>query len=422
MKMETAPSALTVSDVNRYLKMLVTSDEVLSSVAVRGEIFNFKPHPSGHLYFTLKDQAAEISAVMFRGDASRLNFRPSNGMKVLIYGTVDVYEKGGRYQLYARTMLEDGVGSLYPELERLKKKLEAEGLFAESAKRPLPPYPHCVGVVTAPSGAAIRDILNITGRRDPSVDVLIFPSLVQGEGAAASLCAGIEFLNAEGSCDVIIIGRGGGSAEDLWAFNNEQLVRAVAASEIPVISAVGHETDFTLCDFAADRRAPTPSAAAELAVPDRHAIVSYLTEKQKRLDTRFAQLFARKQQMTERYQKTLSLLSPANILLRKQERLQHQKELLQREMNHCLDNERKRFALALSRLNSLNPLALLERGYSVLQREDGYVVSRTSELTAGEKVTAVMSDGSVEALVLSVTTKKNEEDIGHGESKEPRQA
>jgi exodeoxyribonuclease VII large subunit len=270
--------ALTVTDVNRYIKSLLNSDEVLSAVTIRGEISNFKAHGSGHLYFTLKDEGAEIAAVMFRGDASRLAFRPADGMRVVVYGSVDVYEKSGRYQVYVRTMQADGVGAMMLAFERLKRKLTAEGLFDEARKRPLPPFPTCVGVITAPTGAAIQDILNITGRRYPQAKILLYPSLVQGAEAPASLCAGLATLNALEACDVIILGRGGGSLEDLWAFNDEALVRAVAASRIPVISAVGHETDFTLCDFAADRRAPTPSAAAELAVPDRRALTERLAQ------------------------------------------------------------------------------------------------------------------------------------------------
>ncbi len=394
------PPALTVSDVNRYIKTLLCADEVLSSVAIRGEISNFKPHPSGHMYFTLKDPTAEISAVMFRADASRLNFLPANGMRVVVYGNIDVYEKSGRYQVYARTMLADGVGAMYLELERLKKKLEAEGLFDEARKKPLPVYPTKVGVITASSGAALRDILNITGRRYPTAEILIYPSLVQGVDAPASLCGGLAFLNAEGSCDVIILGRGGGSVEDLWAFNDEQVVRAVAASQIPVISAVGHETDFTLCDFAADRRAPTPSAAAELAVPDGGALMGYLDERMDRMSRRVSTLLADAEERLTRHEKNLALLSPKGRLERTAETLAHKKELLDRHAKRIFERDRARFATALERLNALNPLAVLERGYSVVRKEDGGIVSRVTDLSEGEDVTLLFSDGAAHARIL----------------------
>lgn len=393
--------ALTVTDVNRYIKALLGADEVLSSVAIRGEISNFKPHPSGHMYFTLKDQGAEIAAVMFRGDASRMNFRPANGMRVVVYGNIDVYEKSGRYQVYVRTMLADGVGALYMELERLKKKLEAEGLFEESRKKPLPAFPERVGVITASSGAALRDILNITGRRYPAANILIYPSLVQGADAPASLCAGLEFLNAYGGCDVIILGRGGGSIEDLWAFNDEQVVRAVATSRIPVISAVGHETDFTLCDFVADRRAPTPSAAAELAVPDRRALLGYVREKNGQMSLRLRSHIEHCAEKIKRYEKSLLFLSPEGKLSRMEEKLRHEAELLDRNMVQVLERDKGILATALERLNVLNPLAVLERGYSAVQNGDGNIISRATDLFEGETVTLLMHDGKAQANILS---------------------
>ncbi|MBR2353036.1 MAG: exodeoxyribonuclease VII large subunit [Clostridia bacterium] len=399
--------ALTVTDVNRYIKALLGADEVLSAIAIRGEISNFKPHPSGHMYFTLKDQNAEIAAVMFRGDASRMNFRPANGMRVVVYGNIDVYEKSGRYQVYVRTMLADGVGALYMELERLKKKLEAEGLFDESRKKPLPPYPTKIGVITASSGAALRDILNITGRRYPTAEILICPALVQGGEAPASLCAGLELLNAYGECDVIILGRGGGSIEDLWAFNDEQVARAVAASRIPVISAVGHETDFTLCDFVADRRAPTPSAAAELAVPDRRALYGYTQEKDQQMRMRMCARLEQAAQTVTRYEKSLALLSPMGKLSRMEEKLRHEEELLDRNMTRILEGERATLATSLERLNALNPLAVLERGYAAVKNEEGNVISRVSDLAEDETVTLLMHDGTAKAKILS-KNRKNE--------------
>ncbi len=402
------PPALTVTDVNRYIKTMLGADEVLSSLVIRGEISNFKPHPSGHLYFTLKDQNAEIAAVMFRGDAARMNFRPANGMRVLVYGRIDVYEKSGRYQVYASTMLADGVGALYMELERLKKKLEAEGLFDPARKKPLPTHPRRVGVITASSGAALRDILNITGRRDPGADILLYPSLVQGVDAPASLCAGMACLNAEGSCDVIIIGRGGGSVEDLWAFNDEAVVRAVAASRIPVISAVGHETDFTLCDFAADCRAPTPSAAAELALPDRASLLAYVGEKEAGLRRSVFQVLMGKEQKLQSLQKNLELLSPEGSLRRTEEVLNHRVQLLEQGIRRQMEQKQGRFRSAVEKLNALNPLAILERGYSAVRNGEGRIVSHADELTVGEQVELLLSDGSAKAQILSVAPDSKE--------------
>ena len=259
---------LTVSQLNGYIKGLFDRDDVLSGISVSGEISNIKYHSSGHLYLTLKDENATISAVMFRGDLSRLPFRPENGMRVIASGRVSVYERGGQYQLYISYMKPDGIGALYMALEKLKKQLAAEGLFDASRKKAFPTYPKRIGVVTSPTGAVIRDIIRVTGRRFPMSEIVLFPVHVQGEYAVSEICAGIEYFNIEKSVDVMIVGRGGGSLEDLWAFNSEAVVRAIAKSDIPIISAVGHETDFTLSDLAADRTAATPSMAAELAVPD----------------------------------------------------------------------------------------------------------------------------------------------------------
>jgi len=266
-------NALTVTQLNEYIKMMFDSQPTLNRLLVRGEISNFVNHRSGHFYFTLKDENSLIRAVMFKSAAMKLNFQPENGMRVIARGKVSVFPRDGQYQLYADDMELDGIGGLYVAFEQLKNKLAAEGLFDESRKRPLPRFPSKIGIITSPTGAAIRDMINVTGRRYPMAEITIYPALVQGSDAPRSLAAGIRYFNnADKRPDVIIIGRGGGSIEDLWAFNNEQLARFIANSEIPVISAVGHETDFTICDFVADRRAPTPSAAAELAVPDSYEL------------------------------------------------------------------------------------------------------------------------------------------------------
>lgn len=406
--------ALTVTDVNRYIKSLFGQDEILSAVTVRGEISNFKAHSSGHMYFTLKDEGSELAAVMFRADASRLQFRPMDGMRVVVYGSIDVYERSGRYQVYVRTMLADGVGALSLAFERLKRKLEAEGLFASERKKPLPKMPACVGVITAPTGAAIQDILNITGRRFPQAKILLYPSLVQGPEAPASLCAGLAYFNADRSCDVIILGRGGGSAEDLWAFNDENLVRMVAVSEIPVISAVGHEVDFTLCDFAADRRAPTPSAAAELAVPDRGALIRQLLEKGERMEQRTRQLMADRGNRLIQKSQALALRSPEARLGRIRQQIDHRSETADRLIDRLMERRRATLGASVQRLNALNPLAVLQRGYSAVRDEEGGIVSSVEQLTPDQEVELVLWDGRARARIQSIPERDhhNEEKKG----------
>lgn len=410
--------ALTVTDVNRYIKALLNTDDVLSAISIRGEISNFKAHGSGHLYFTLKDEGAEIAAVMFRGDASRMSFRPANGMRVVAYGSVDVYEKSGRYQVYVRSMVADGIGAMMLAYEALKRRLTAEGLFDPARKRPLPEYPECVGVITAPTGAAVRDILHVTGRRYPAAKILLYPSLVQGADAPAMLCAGIACLNALGSCDVIILGRGGGSLEDLWAFNDEALVRAVAASEIPVISAVGHETDFTLCDFAADYRAPTPSAAAEIAVPDRQALAERLSQTEERLTQSVRQRLGEQKQALQARSQALTVRSPDGRLLRMRQQLTHQGQTMERLLERTQMRTGLRLRALTERLDALNPLAILQRGYSAVKDERGAVVGSVEQLREGQTVSLWLRDGSAEAQILSIqpakqrkTRKRREETV-----------
>ena len=402
MNMNTNAEALSVTDVNRYIKMLLTADDVLSAVSIRGEISNFKRHPSGHLYFTLKDEGGEIAAVMFRGDTGRLAFNPANGMRVVVFGSIDVYEKSGRYQVYVRNMVADGIGAMAEAYERLKRKLEAEGLFAEERKRPLPRFPQCIGVITAPNGAAIRDILNITGRRYPQAKILIYPSLVQGADAPASLCMGLEMLNAYGECDVIILGRGGGSVEDLWAFNDERLVRTVAASDTPVISAVGHETDFTLCDFAADRRAPTPSAAAEIATPDVSALLTFTDGASDRLYKNITAIIDGKRQRTEQLSDVLSARSPEAKLSGMRERLDRRREQMNVSVQRLYEKRLSEHRALLEKLEALNPLAILKRGYTAIKGEDGQIIGRAADLSEGQRVTVVMSDGQAKADIVSV--------------------
>ncbi len=394
-------NVLTVSQVNGYLKLLIEQDDFLNQVAVRGELSNCKLHSSGHLYFTLKDGESELAAIMFRSAAAKLPFVPKSGMKVTVYGKISVYEKGGRYQLYAETMLEDGLGALWLEFERLKKKLEAEGLFDPGRKRPLPAYPSCVGIVTSPTGAAVWDMVNITGRRFPGVRILICPVLVQGASAPASMCRALAYLNVTKACDVIILGRGGGSAEDLWAFNDEGLVRAVAASEIPIVSAVGHETDFTLCDFAADQRAPTPSAAAELVLRDHRDVLQRFDGLSDRMDACMESRLQRYRSRLTEWEQRLKLCSPEGRLKEQRNRLERLTTGMDASMQNRLGSARQRLELAVNHLEAVNPLAVLARGYGVVQDSEGRVVSSVAALRVGEPVTIRLSDGRAVAEIRS---------------------
>ena len=394
-------NALTVGELNRYIKMLMDSDALLSSVSVIGEISNLKYHSSGHLYFTLKDGDAEISAVMFRSAAMNLKMTARDGMQVIAFGKVAVYEKSGRCQLYVSAMLDNGVGALQIEYERLKKQLEEEGLFDKARKRPIPRFPSCIGIITSPTGAAIRDMINVTGRRWPSAKILLCPSLVQGEQAPASLCASLELLNAMEACDVIIIGRGGGSIEDLWAFNDERVVRCVANSQIPVISAVGHETDFTLCDFAADLRAPTPSAAAELAVPDRDEMRIRLDELVARFDNNILRIVNLNRERFMNVAGKLELLSPIGRLEIEKRELSKRSLELDREIDRVIQKKRERLSVVSASLAAINPLAVLSRGYSYSQI-NGKVVSSVDAVSVGDKIDIRFADGMAKAEILSV--------------------
>lgn len=397
-------NTLTVGELNRYVKMLMDNDALLSAVSVQGEISNLKYHSSGHLYFTLKDGEAEIAAVMFRSSAMNLKMVARDGMQVIAFGRVSVYEKSGKCQLYVTAMLDNGIGTLQLEYERLKKQLEAEGLFDKNKKRTIPKIPKCIGIITSPTGAAVRDMINVTGRRWPSAKILLYPALVQGEQAPESLCAGLELLNAMSTCDVIIIGRGGGSIEDLWAFNDERVVRSVAASEIPVISAVGHEIDFTLCDFAADLRVPTPSAAAELAVPDRDEMRVRLDELLVRMENSALKIVNLKRDKILNAANKLELLSPSGRLAVEKKELAQKRTALEQGIERVIQKRRERLSVASAKLAAINPLAVLSRGYSYSQK-DGALVSSVKQLQIGDKLDIRFADGCASAKIISVNEK-----------------
>ena len=391
---------ISVSELNEYIKLVLEHDELLMNVHVKGEISNFTNHyKTGHMYFSLKDAGGAVKAVMFRGNAMKLKFMPENGMKVLISGRVGVFPRDGQYQIYVDTMEPDGVGALALAFEQLKQKLEKEGLFAQSRKKVLPEMPMKIGVITSPTGAAIRDILNILGRRFPLAEVYLYPALVQGENAAADLVKGLARFNRDRNVDVIILGRGGGSIEDLWAFNEEPLVRAVAASEIPVISAVGHETDFTLCDFAADMRAPTPSAAAELAVPDMEEILYTVQTADLRLRRAMNQKISVLGERLTRLASSRVLKNPQNVIDDKRMALLAEERMLYDKMQSVLRGKKADLGEKAAKLDALNPLAVLARGYAAVFEENGKVITRTEDVQIGETVMLAMADGKLKATV-----------------------
>lgn len=401
----------TVSQVNRYVKEYMETDPILRNLWIKGEISNFKHHYSGHLYFTLKDEQGAIKAVMFRNAAQDLKFRPEDGMKVLVQCRVSVYETAGSYQAYVNRMEPDGAGALYTAFEQLKAKLQAEGLFDPEQKKKIPLYPEKIGVITSGTGAAVRDILNILNRRYPLARVTVYPTLVQGSGAASEIAAAIRYFNHTKPADVLIVGRGGGSMEDLWAFNEEKVVRAVYQSEIPVISAVGHETDFTLCDFAADLRAPTPSAAAELATPDQEELKLFFEQTAQRLQMQLKGTLRRKREQLESHsaERTAEKLR-RRIEGRTQDCLWTQ-ETLEKGIAGRIAAARGRLELEQARLDGRSPLRILKKGYSVVTRREE-AVRKAAELTVGDSLKLMFQDGYVRA---QVTEGKETEAVFHGQ-------
>lgn len=398
----------TVTALNEYIKMKLETDEALMRVFIRGEISNFTNHKSGHFYFTVKDETSRIAAVMFRSSASKLAFIPENGMKVIVGGRVSAYVRDGQYQIYVDTLEPDGVGALYIAYEQLKAKLGAEGLFDEAKKKLLPRYPMRIGVITSPTGAAIRDIINILGRRFPIAEVVLYPSLVQGESAAPQLIEGLRYFNEKKNVNVIIIGRGGGSLEDLWAFNSEALVREVAASELPVISAVGHEIDFTLCDFAADRRAPTPSAAAELAVPERYELKRKLGNVTARLELLEGKKLELLRSTLERMKKSRALTDPRNFIDDRRMALGVAEDKLYNRITFLLERKKSALAGKTAKLDAMNPLSVLSRGYGAAFAPDGTVIRSAAQVEKGSDISLMLSDGTVRATVCDIVMNEKE--------------
>lgn len=403
------PKIFTVGQINRYIRNLLENDFILSSLFVKGEISNFKAHSSGHLYFTLKDASGALSCVMFRQDAAGLPFEPENGMQVVVYGHISLYEKTGQYQLYAEFMEPLGIGALQVAFEQLKEKLAEEGLFDGDFKREIPKNPSCIAVITSPTGAAVRDILQIVKRRDPNVKVAIFPTLVQGEQAAADIVRSLKLVNEWGKADVIILGRGGGSMEDLWCFNDENVARAVFASEIPVISAVGHETDFTITDFVADMRAPTPSAAAELATTP-------LAERREAFHRLELRLERDVSALLTSCRRRLDLLKSRPVMERPLERIyrtmmdvEETQQRLDKEMTNRLMQRAERWQYLTNRLEAASPLAVMSRGYVMAVTSSGNLLTSAKQAEVGDRVTLHLQDGKIETNI------QEKEVFAHGE-------
>lgn len=391
-----------VSNINKYIKMVFDKDPFLSYVAIKGEITNFKAHSSGHLYFTLKDETSTIKCVMFKSAAQNLNIKLQDGASVIVMGSVSVYDVGGTYQVYVKSVTLDGVGELYARYEALKKKLEQEGLFSPMYKKKIPFLPSRVGVITSPTGAVIRDIINVSTRRFSKVNLLLYPAAVQGESVATTVIAGLKYFNEQKNVDVIIIARGGGSFEDLFGFNDESLAYEIFKSEIPVVSAVGHETDFTICDFVSDLRAPTPSAAAELVYPSEMEITSKIDTLNLRLKTNISNMLDRRKQYLESITKGRLEKTPLDMIARYRLMTDNFERNLERATNKIITSCKANFEKQVALLDSLSPLKTMKRGYSVTTSNDGKLINKIADVNIGDSINIKLTDGKVSAKVESI--------------------
>lgn len=395
-----AQQVLSITQLNEYIRGKMDADALLNQVAVRGEISNYKLYPSGHHYFTLKDESAALKCVMFKGNAMRLRFRPENGMKVIAMGKVSVYPRDGAYQLYCSAMAMDGVGDLYAAFEQLKKKLAAQGLFDPGHKKPLPKYPGTIGIITSSAGAAVHDMLRILRKRYPLTQVKLLPVRVQGVEAPGEIAAAIRYANHFKLADLLIVGRGGGSIEDLWAFNDERVAYAIYESEIPVISAVGHEPDVTISDYVADLRAATPSNAAELAVPDQDALIQNLDAMFTAMATALNRQLKAAWQHLNVLSQSPTLRSPTGYLDQKGRDLELLKNRMISAQNNAIARKNQRYIACVSKLDAMSPLKVLTRGYSMAQTRDGTVVRSVAQVELGERITVSLSDGKLSATVM----------------------
>lgn len=385
---------LTVSDINNYIKKTLDNDFILANCSIKGEVSNLKLHTSGHIYFSLKDKFSKINCIMFRGDAQNLNFIPEDGMKVIVKGRVSLYEKEGLYQLYCNEMKPDGMGELYLAFEKLKVKLEQKGLFDESHKRKIPTYAKKIGVITSSTGAALKDIINVTKRRNKKVELLIYPSLVQGANASSDVIKGIEVLNSIEDVELIIIARGGGSIEELWCFNDEKLAEAIYSSKKPIITGVGHEIDYTIVDFVSDRRAPTPSAAAEIAVFNLEEALQKLNSYKNRLYTCAKDKIKDEKNRLNFLKKTLDLNSPLIYIANQYSNVDKLKELLNFKLNVKINEKKEKLAKINALLSAHNPLNILNRGYSIIEDDENNGINSIEELNKKDKIKVIMKDGT----------------------------
>lgn len=394
------PAPMTVCELNNYIKDVIDNDMMLNNVYIKGEISNFKNHYSGHMYFTLKDEKSLIKCVMFKSYTGNLDFVPKDGMNVVVLGTVSVFERDGVYQIYVKGMEEDGMGALYKAYEQLKEKLQAEGLFDEKYKKKVPMLPTSIGVVTSSTGAVIRDIINVTTRRFPKVNIKLFPSQVQGKGAAQTIVKAIEYFNFEKNVDLIIVARGGGSLEDLWPFNEEVTARAIFKSEIPIISAVGHETDFTIADFVADLRAPTPSAAGELAVPSLDEVKWKIQSSQRRLVMALRKKLSDGKSRYEALKNRKVFREPYDLIRTHILTIDSLIKRMQSKVLLTIKDDKIKLAKYSAGLDKLSPLKTLSRGYSVLEDCDGKIIKSVNELNKGDKIKIILHNGEKNAEIL----------------------
>lgn len=398
---ELLPVPKTVSQVNEYIKYLIEEEVMLQDIYVSGEVSNFKKHSSGHYYFTLKDKSSEIKAIMFRSYAQKVKFKIENGLKAVVHARISVFEQAGIYQLYVNSIEPEGIGSLNLAYEQLKERLFKEGLFDEKYKKPLPKFPLKIGVITSPTGAAIKDIINVATRRFPLASIILYPSLVQGEDAPNELISGIDYFNITNSVDVIIIGRGGGSIEDLWAFNDETLARTIFGSKIPVISGVGHEIDFTICDFVADVRAATPSAAAELATPNLEESISKINSfKARSISVLQAKIIESKSRLNSICSMKV-FKKPETILEIPKIKIENIKSDLVNSIKNRISSTKSTFTNTVSKINALNPLSVLTRGFSVVSNSSGAVVKSIKQVSINSEINIKLSDGAIKASVIS---------------------
>ena len=391
-------NAVTVTQLNKYIKDRFDEDENLNAILVKGEISNFKNHYTGHLYFTLKDENSLIKCIMFKSYAERLAFKPKDGMKVMVFGSVSVFERDGVYQIYAKSMLEDGMGDLHEQFEQLKAKLEKEGLFDEIHKKPIPLYPNVIGVLTSQTGAVIRDIINVSTRRNPNVYIRLLPVPVQGPGAAEIIAEKIKVMNKLKLADVLIIGRGGGSLEDLWPFNEEIVARAIFESELPIISAVGHETDFTIADFVADLRAPTPSAAAELAVPDIYELRQKINDYQNRCRMSLKKQIELMRLRYEKCMKSRVFTDPLRKIRDMDVTLDSYIQRLESKIRHIQKDNQAKYIEIVTKLDTLSPLKTLTRGYTLTEK-NGKIVKSAKDLKQGDQIKLRFFDGEKNAIL-----------------------